>query len=198
MSNRKRGAEASSPAAGTPTLTFAQVIEWIEARSEALTERAAASGLPNTAGGIRGYGRQASYIVRQLADAERHLNAVQTHAAALERLSTPRAALAPHPARASARPLQRISSIQAQLRLVRARAKGDDMLEAEQEAIHRESGLGTKNISALLARTNGSNKEQWARKALRTVTGDDRTQLAAELEGYGYGPAKQLLRGVGR
>jgi len=173
------------------------VIEWVDTRAKALAERAGALGLQvqGAPAGIRDSGRLATYAIGRLADAERRLNAMRTHADELAKLGE---VLASHPPRTSTRPLRRISSIQAQLRLVRARAKGNDMLEAEQEAIHRESGLGTKNISALLARTNGSNKEQWARKALRTVTGDDRTQLAAELEGYGYGPAKQLLRGVGR
>lgn len=202
MPRRKRDAGASPPTAGTPVeLTIAQILEWIVARTDMLAKRATAAGFHETTSGrIRRHGREACLAVRRFAEAERHLNAVQTHVDALTELGRdgPAGASSSAAAARSLPRLHRITSIQAQLRLLRARQNGDDALEAEKQAIHFESGLGIRRISALLAHTNGGLKAAFARRALRSVSGDARKQLAEELSGYGYGTVAQLLKGVGR
>ncbi|MDO8622587.1 MAG: hypothetical protein Q7R80_05125 [bacterium] len=193
MPRKKREAEASPPATAQPT--FAELIEAITTRYEALAKRAAANA--KIAAEVRRNGRGIVGTLRSFVRLESLLDLLDSVRDAFTEICDD--GLGTAPARARTQPIHRISSTQVQLRLVRARAKGEAELEAEKQAIHRESGLGMPRISALLARTNGKNRLQWARKFLLTVPfGDDRKQLADELSGYGYGPAAKLLRGLGR
>lgn len=196
MSRTKPGV-GIPPSAAEPTLSFAQLIESVGQRSRALAERATDAKLRPVAVAVRERGRTVIAALRDLADTERHLNAVQAHAAALAELGRDRPAAQPSTAPGAGTrtsTLRRISSIEVQLRLIRARAKGVDALEAEKQAIHRESGLGMPRISALLARTNGKHKASFARRALQSATGEARKSLAAELETLGFGEAAKLLR----
>ncbi|MDP3771591.1 MAG: hypothetical protein Q8R16_04790 [bacterium] len=194
MPRGKREAGASPPAAATAELTFVELIEAVTMRYEALAERAAAN--PKIAAEVRRYGRDIFVKLRSFSRLEHLLDILQTSTDAIAKFGHEGSATAPAPVRTQ--PIRRISSIQVQLRLLRARVKGDDALEAEKQAIQRESGIGPRKIGALLAHTNGGLKAAWARRALRSVSGDERKQLAEELSGYGYGPVAQLLRGVGR
>lgn len=181
------------PATAPTALTFSSVIEWVNQRVDALAQRAAQANLAGAGVALRLRGRAATTALRELADSERRLNAMDDHIQALEHMGR-RTAPAPAAAHGSAPPLRRLSHLEVQLRLVRARAKGAEALEVEKEAIRRESGFGVRRVASLLAHTNGDYKQRWAKKALRSVAGKDRDALATELEGYGYGPAKELLR----
>jgi hypothetical protein len=111
----------------------------------------------------------------------------------------PAAAPAPAPSVATAkRPRRRKLSdderIELRLRLFRAKHQGDAVLAAEKAKIQTETGFEARGIAGLISTASGRFGASFARATLQRVTGDARKALAAELEAWGFGEAKQLLR----